>query len=57
MNVMLLSSGLSDNMWAEAVLSACYILNKGPYNKLDHTPYELWKGNAPNLSFIGCMGV
>jgi len=41
MNAILLSLGLSDNMWGEAILSACYILNKVPHKKLDQTPYEL----------------
>jgi len=52
MNAMLLSLGLPDNMWREAVLSACYVLNRVPYKKLDQTPYELWKGYAPNLTFL-----
>ncbi|KAL0560635.1 hypothetical protein IC582_001044 [Cucumis melo] len=52
MNAMLLSSGLSDNMWREAVLSACFILNRIPHKRLDKTPYELWKGHAPNLSYL-----
>lgn len=58
MNAMLLSSGLPDNMWGEAVLSACYILNRLPHKKLDKTPYELWKGFAPNFKFLkvwGCL--
>ncbi|KAL0413818.1 UNVERIFIED_CONTAM: Retrovirus-related Pol polyprotein from transposon TNT 1-94 [Sesamum radiatum] len=44
MNAMLLSSGLPENMWGEAVLSACYVLNRVPHKKLDKTPHELWKG-------------
>ena len=58
MNAMLLSSGMPDNMWGEAVLSACYILNRVPHKKLDKTPYELWKGFAPNLNYLkvwGCL--
>lgn len=42
----------------EAVLSACYILNRVPHKKLDKTSYELWKGFAPNLKFLkvwGCL--
>ncbi|KAL0348559.1 UNVERIFIED_CONTAM: Retrovirus-related Pol polyprotein from transposon TNT 1-94 [Sesamum angustifolium] len=58
MNAMLLSSGMPENMWGEAVLSACYILNRVPHKKLDKTPYELWKGYTPNLNFLkvwGCL--
>ena len=35
MNAMLISSGLSDNMWGEAILTASFILNRVPYKKLD----------------------
>lgn len=52
MNVMLLSSGLSDNIWEEVVLSACFILNQVHHRKLDKTPYERWKGYAPNLTYL-----
>jgi len=58
MNAILVSSGLPDNMWGEAILTACFILNRVPYKKLDQTPYELWKGYAPNLSYLrvwGCL--
>ena len=41
MNTMLISFGLSQNMWAEAILSANYIFNKIPHKKKDATPYEL----------------
>ena len=41
---MLVNSGLPQNMWGEAILSANYISNKVPRKKVDKTPYELWKG-------------
>ena len=34
MNAMLISSGLPQNMWGEAILTVNYLLNK---------VYELWK--------------
>ena len=43
MNAMLISFGLPQNMWGEAILSANYLLNKGPKKKPKKTPYELWK--------------
>ncbi|KAE8666786.1 hypothetical protein F3Y22_tig00112491pilonHSYRG00280 [Hibiscus syriacus] len=58
MNSLLISSGLSDNMWGEAILSVTHILNGVPHKKLDSTPYELWKGYAPNLQYLkvwGCL--
>jgi len=42
----------------EAILTACFILNRVPHKKLDQTHYELWKGYAPNLSYLrvwGCL--
>ena len=45
-------------MWGEAVLTANHILNKVPHKKLDKTPYEFWKGHAPNLKYLkvwGCL--
>ena len=41
MNSKLLSSSLSNNIWGEAVLYACYILNSVRHKKLDKTSYEL----------------
>lgn len=58
MNAMLNSSGLPQNMWGEAVLSANYLLNKVPRKKLDKTPYELWKGRKPSYNYLkvwGCL--
>ena len=59
MNAMLISSGLPQNLWGEAILSANYILNKLPQKKLDKTSYELWKGQRPNafLSILKSVGV
>ena len=58
MNAMLLSSGLTQNLWGEALLSANYILNKIPNKKTLKTPYELWKGHQPSYQFLkvwGCL--
>ena len=44
MNATLISSGLPQNMWGEAILSANYLLNKVPKRKVEKTPYKLWRG-------------
>ncbi|KAL0409329.1 UNVERIFIED_CONTAM: Retrovirus-related Pol polyprotein from transposon TNT 1-94 [Sesamum radiatum] len=41
-NSMLSYSGLSDGFWGEAVLTACYLLNRVPNKRNKVTPYELW---------------
>ena len=58
MNTMLVSSEASLNLWGEAILSTCPIQNRIPYKKTSRTPYELWKGYAPNIGYLkvwGCL--
>ena len=55
---MLIASGLPRNFWAEAVNTACYILNRVLIRPItSKTPYELFKGVKPNISnfcMFGC---
>lgn len=58
MNAMLVSSGAPNNLWGEAILSACHIQNRIPYKKTGKTPYELWNNYSPNLTYLkvwGCL--
>jgi len=58
MNAMLISSNALDNLWGEALLTACFLQNRIPYKKTGKTPYELWKGFQPNLKYLrvwGCL--
>ncbi|GJZ29095.1 retrovirus-related pol polyprotein from transposon TNT 1-94 [Tanacetum coccineum] len=54
---MLADSKLPTTFWAEAVNTACYLQNKvlvvKPHNK---TPYELFHGRTPTLSFMRPFG-
>ncbi|GJY22937.1 putative ribonuclease H-like domain-containing protein [Tanacetum coccineum] len=54
---MLADSKLPTTFWAEAVSTACYVQNRvlvvKPHNK---TPYELFKGFKPALSFMKPFG-
>ncbi|XP_075499393.1 uncharacterized protein LOC142537784 [Primulina tabacum] len=52
MNVLLLSCGLPQNMWEEAVLTANYLLNKVPRKKQDkvHTSYGKEKPSSSKRS-------
>ena len=52
MNVMLISSGLPQNMWGEAILIANYLLNKALEKKAKKTPYELWKGIKSSYKYL-----
>ncbi|GKE44847.1 retrovirus-related pol polyprotein from transposon TNT 1-94, partial [Tanacetum coccineum] len=54
---MLADSKLTTTFWAEAVSTACYVYNRvlivKPHNK---TPYELFRGIKPALSFMKPFG-
>ncbi|GJY62239.1 putative ribonuclease H-like domain-containing protein [Tanacetum coccineum] len=54
---MLVDSNLPTSFWAEAVNTACYVLNRvlviKPHNK---TPYELIRGRTPLIDFMKPFG-
>ena len=57
-NSMLDTAGLSKAWWGEAVLTSCHVLNKVPNKNQDQTPYEMWNGRKPSLSYLrtwGCL--
>ncbi|GKC42181.1 zinc finger, CCHC-type containing protein [Tanacetum coccineum] len=59
-NSMLSYSGLSQGFWGEAMLTACYLLNRVPNKRNRITPYELWTKKKPNLNYLrvwGCRAV
>ena len=39
-------------MRGETILSACHLQNRIPFKITSKTPYELWKGYAPNLKYL-----
>jgi len=39
-------------------LTSCHVLNKVPNKNQDQTPYEMWNGRKPSLSYLrmwGCL--
>ncbi|PWA89720.1 zinc finger, CCHC-type [Artemisia annua] len=59
-NSMLSYSGLSKGFWGEAMLTACYFLNRVPNKRNKTVPYELWYKQRPNLNYLrvwGCRAV
>jgi hypothetical protein len=55
-NAMLLNAKLPNNLWDEALLTACYIHNRVLYKKLNISPYEAWNGRKPNLNYFKVWG-
>ncbi|GJW08681.1 retrotransposon protein, putative, ty1-copia subclass [Tanacetum coccineum] len=45
------------SFWDYALESATRILNMVPTKKVDKTPYELWYGKVPNLSYLKAWGM
>nr|GFC23179.1 retrotransposon protein, putative, Ty1-copia subclass [Tanacetum cinerariifolium] len=44
------------SFWDYALESTVHILNMVPTKKVDKTPYEIWHGKAPNLSYLKVWG-
>ena len=55
-NSIFISSRVPKNLWEEALVSACYILNRISFKHNDLTPYEIWKHRKPNLSHLKVWG-
>jgi len=54
---MLNDNSTPKNFWAEAMNTACYLQNKIYIRPiLKKTPYEFWKGQKPNISFLYAFG-
>ncbi|KAJ9545520.1 hypothetical protein OSB04_025227 [Centaurea solstitialis] len=55
-NCMLNQLGLPTNLWGEALLTACYIHKRITSRVIPTSPYELWKGRKPDLSYFRVWG-
>ncbi|RCU38697.1 transposase, partial [Acinetobacter baumannii] len=43
--------------WSEAVATACHVINRVSLRPIiKKTPYELWKGRRPNISYLKVFG-
>ncbi|GJW68676.1 retrotransposon protein, putative, ty1-copia subclass [Tanacetum coccineum] len=47
---------LPKSFWGCVIESAARILNIVPTKKVERTPYEIWHGKAPKLSYLGVWG-
>ena len=53
---MMSRSTLPLSFWSYALLTAARILNMAPTKKVDKTPYEIWHGKVPSLSYLKVWG-
>ena len=49
-------STLLINLWMETLKTAIHILNRVPSKSVPKTPYELWTGRKPALSYLHVWG-
>lgn len=54
---MLRTTGMAKLFWAEAVKTACYVINRSPSTTIDlKTPMEMWTGKASDYSCLLTFG-
>lgn len=55
---MIHAKGLNENLWAEAVNLAVYLLNRsGTSTVKGKTPYELWYGKPASIENLRAFGI
>ena len=47
---------LPNSFWGHALLSAAYALNRVPSKKVEKTPYGIWSGKEPHMSYMKIWG-
>ena len=55
-NSILINSGVPENLWGEALMTACHILNRLPFKNSDKTPYTIQKNRNLNLDHLKVQG-
>ncbi|GJV05305.1 retrotransposon protein, putative, ty1-copia subclass [Tanacetum coccineum] len=53
---MMSQTTLPKSFWDYALETATHILNMVPTKKVGKTPYEVWHGQAPKLSYLKAWG-
>ncbi|KAD7117932.1 hypothetical protein E3N88_05200 [Mikania micrantha] len=53
---MMCRTNLPHSFWSFALMTAARIVNLAPTKKVNKTPYEIWFGTKPNLSYLRVWG-
>ncbi|KAI3821721.1 hypothetical protein L1987_09293 [Smallanthus sonchifolius] len=53
---MMCRTNLPHSFWSYALMTAARLVNLAPTKKVDKTPYEIWHGSKPNLSYLRVWG-
>ena len=54
---MMFLTDLPISFWGYALETAAFTLNRAPSKFVDMTPYEMWFGKKPKLSFLKSLGL
>ena len=46
-------TNLPISFWGYALETVAFLLNRTPTKAVEKTPYEIWTGRKPNMSFLG----
>jgi len=54
---MIFENSIPKHFWAEVINTTCYVQNRILIRPiLNKTPYKLWKGRKPNISYFKPFG-
>ncbi|KAK2382604.1 secreted RxLR effector protein [Trifolium repens] len=53
---MMSHTDLPNSFWGQALLTAAFTLNRVPSKTVDKTPYEIWTGKRPSVSYMKIWG-
>ncbi|PNX62653.1 equilibrative nucleoside transporter 3-like protein [Trifolium pratense] len=53
---MLREKNLPHSFWGEAVVTACYVLNKCPTKQMNKVPEAIWSGHTPSVKHLRVFG-
>ena len=53
---MMSQTSLPTSFWGYALETAAFIINRTPSKAIEKTPYEIWTGQKPIMSFLRIWG-
>ncbi|KAI5436310.1 hypothetical protein KIW84_022689 [Lathyrus oleraceus] len=53
---MMSHADLPNSLWGHALWTTVYTLNRVPSKKVEKTPYEIWSGKKPHMSYMKIWG-
>ena len=53
---MMSQTDLPTSFWGYALETDAFLLNRTPTKAVEKTPYEIWTGHKPNMSFLRIWG-